>query len=163
MIFARTILAGICLFALPVSAAYDADGVALGGTETDVKKRYPSALCKPLEWQSRAADRRCDDAKIRFGGFEGRITFYLRNNAIEAFDLRFATRDTARLAQYLKNRYGPPFSEELEAPSPKGRPHHKILWEAKGERALFTSVPDKRRGSLLVSRGDFEQEIYRVR
>ena len=149
----RVFLLFLMIYSASGKAAFDADGVPLGGTETDVKKRYPSALCKPLEWQSRAADRRCDDAKIRFGGFEGRITFYLR----------FATRDTARLAQYLKSRYGPPFSEELEAPAAKGRPYHKILWEAKGERALFTSVPDKRRGSLLVSRGDFEQEIYRVR
>jgi hypothetical protein len=149
---------------MPAFAAYDADGVSLGGSEQDVKKRYPSAHCKPLEWASRAADRRCDDGKIRFAGFEARITFYLRKDAVEAFDLRFSTRDTEKLAHFLKGRYGAPLSEEREAPAPgKNAPLHKILWEAKGERALLTSAPDKRRGSLLVSRGTFEQEIYRVR
>ena len=145
------------------NAAYDADGVQLGGTEQDVKKRYPGAHCKPLEWASKAADRRCDDAKIRVAGLEARITFYLRRNAVEAFDLRFSTRDTEKLAQFLKGRYGAPLTEERETPAGKSAPLHKILWETKGERALLTSAPDKRRGSLLVTRGDFEQEIYRVR
>jgi len=155
---------GAILLAFSAQAAFDADGVQLGGSEQDVKKRYPSAHCKPLEWGSKAADRRCDDAKIRFAGLEARITFYLRRNAVEAFDLRFSTRDTEKLAQVLKGRYGVPLSEEREAPAAgKSPPLHKILWEAKGARALLTSAPDKRRGSLLVTRGDFEQEIYRVR
>jgi hypothetical protein len=159
----RLLLALLGVFHLgTATATYDADGVLLGGNEKDIKKRYPSAHCKELEWKSKAADRRCDDAKVRFGGLEARITFYLRKGVVEAFDLRFATKDTDRLAKYLKARYGQPFSEEREAAAGKATAVHKILWEAKGERALLTSVPDKRRGSLFVTRGDFENEIYRV-
>jgi hypothetical protein len=37
------------------------------------------------------------------------------------------------------------------------------LWENAGERAVLTAQLEKRRASLLVSRGDFDEEIYRVR
>lgn len=147
-------------------AAFDADGVALGAAESEVRKRYPSARCKALEWTSRAADRRCDDARVQFAGAEARITFYLRKGAVVAFDVRFDTRDTARIAGFLKSRYGKPLAEEREAVERKDRATRqtvRVLWEKNGERAVLVSVLDKRRASLLVSRGDFEEEIYRVR
>jgi len=161
----RVLLVAAALFISPAAhAVFDANGIPLGASEAEVKRKFPSANCKKLEWESRAADRRCDDSRVSFGGVEARITFYLRRNAVEAFDLRFSTRDTEKLAQVLKGRYGVPLSEEREAPAAgKSPPLHKILWEAKGARALLTSAPDRRRGSLLVTRGDFEQEIYRVR
>lgn len=101
---------------------------------------------------------------MRFAGVEARITFYVRNGAVEAFDVRFDTRHADQVAGFLKARYGTPVSEQRE-PSEKGDKAevYKLLWEAKGERALLVSVHDKRRGSLLVSRGNFEEEIYRVR
>ncbi|HEV7477995.1 MAG TPA: hypothetical protein VGO02_09700, partial [Burkholderiales bacterium] len=58
----------LALAASPAFAAYDANGVALGGSEDDVKRKFPSVRCQPLEWKSKAADRRCDDAKIVFAG-----------------------------------------------------------------------------------------------
>src|SRR6266850_1845361 len=115
----RKISAAACLallvaafFVAPsAAAAYDANGVALGASENDIKKRFPSAYCKALEWASRAADRRCDDAKISFSGAEGRITFYLRKNAVQAFDVRFDTKDLERVLVQLRSRYGKPVSE----------------------------------------------------
>jgi len=135
------------------AAAFDANGVALGAAEGEIRKQFPSAHCKPLEWSSRAAERRCDDSKIVFGGVQARITFYLKNGAVEAFDVRFAARDLGRLSAFLKSRYGKPASEEA----------YRLLWKNNRERAELVAPPDKRRGSLLVSRGDFEEEIYRVR
>src|SRR3954464_12476127 len=109
------VFSAAAFFVAPAAAAaYDANGVALGASEDDIKKRFPSAYCKPLEWVSRAADRRCDDAKISFGGAEGRITFYLRKGAVQAFDVRFDTKDLDRVTKLLKTRYGNPVSEVKE-------------------------------------------------
>lgn len=144
-------------FALPAFAALDVEGVVLGASEREVKKRFPNAYCKPLEWTSRAADRRCDDGKAAFAGFEVRITFYLRRDALEAFDVRFETRDADKLAGKLLTRYGKPALEERD---PKVT---RLEWQDKIGKAVLVAPADKRRGSLLVSRGEFEDEIYKVR
>jgi len=147
-------------------AAYDANGVALGATENDIKKRFPSAHCKALEWESKAADRRCDDARISFGGVPGRITFYLRKDAVQAFDVRFETREIERMVTQLKARYGAPVSEVKDPIGAKDKPVrelYKVLWESGGDHALLTAQLDKRIASLVVSRGKFDDEIYRVR
>ena len=152
--------------AVPAIAAYDANGVALGAGERDIKKRFPSAHCKALEWQSRAADRRCDDAKVSFGGVEGRITFYLRKDTVQAFDVRFETKHLERMMAQLRQRYGAPVSEVKDPIGAEGKPVrelYKVLWESGADRAVLTAQLDKRRASLLVSRGSFEDEIYRVR
>ena len=150
----------------PVFAVYDADGVPLGASERDVRKRYPSAHCKALEWASKAADRRCDDARATFAGIQTRVTFYLKKDAVEAFDVRFDTKFAERIANTLKGRYGKPASEQRESAERQDRPEqrlYKVLWEHKEERAVLTSLSDKRRASLIVWRGAFEEEIYRVR
>lgn len=152
--------------AFPAGAAYDANGVALGGSESDVKKNFPGIYCKPLEWSSRAADRRCDDAKISFGGVESRITFYLRKDVVQAFDVRFDTKDVERVTGVLKKRYGAPLSETKEAIQREGKPGaqiYKALWETGKDRAVLVVPLEKKRGQLTVSRGDWEEEIYKVR
>jgi len=169
----RKISAAACLallvaafFVAPsAAAAYDANGVALGAGENDIKKRFPSVYCKALEWASRAADRRCDDAKISFGGAEGRITFYLKNGVVQAFDVRFDTKDLGRVAAQLKARYGKPVSEVKDVVGPEGKTRelYKVLWENSADHAVLTAQMDKKRATLLVSRGNFDEEIYRVR
>ena len=154
------------LFSSPGFTAYDADGVPLGASEKDVRKRYPSAHCKALEWSSKAADRRCDDAKASFAGVDSRITIYLNKGVVEAFDVRFDTKFAQRIVNTLKGRYGSASSEERETADRQDRPArqtYKVLWENKDERAVLVSLSDKRRASLLVYRGAFEEEIYRVR
>lgn len=154
------------LFALPAAAAYDVNGIALGAAEREVKRQFPSAHCKALEWSSRAADRRCDDSRVAFGGIEVKVTFYLRKDAVEAFDMRFDTRELDRFVSFLKSRYGAPQSESRQTIEGKGkasRQVYKALWENGGERAVLSAQLEKRRASLLVSRGDFDEEIYRVR
>jgi hypothetical protein len=153
------------LAALP-AAAYDVNGVALGAHESEVKKRFPSIHCKELEWKSLAAERRCDDSKVAFGGAEVRITFYLKKNAVQAFDLRFDPKDTDRVAAFVKSRYGAPVSEtrdNIEIAGKAPRQIYKVLWEKGDERAVLVAQPNKRRGTLSVSRGNFDEEIYRVR
>jgi hypothetical protein len=143
--------------------------VALGGSEDDVKRKFPSVRCQPLEWKSKAADRRCDDSKIVFGGVPARITFYLSRNTIQAFDVRFDTRETERVTGFLKKQYGAPMAEtrdELESKDKKEkkpRVFYRVRWESGKDRAVITADLDKNRSSLLASRGDFEEEIYRVR
>ena len=147
-------------------AAYEANGVALGASEAQIKKAFPSAFCKALEWTSRAADRRCDDAKIVMAGVEARITFYLRKDAVQAFDVRFDTKDLDKLVAYLKSHYGKPLAEakEVSARDAKsGRELYKARWESGSDRAVLVAQLEKKRSALTVSRGDFEDEIYRVR
>jgi len=151
----------------PAAAAYDANGVALGGSEQEILKKFPSAHCQPLEWKSKAADRRCDDGRIAFAGnVEARITFYLRKGTIEAFDLRFRPGDLDKVIAYLKGRYGPPLAEtrdKVERKDKKALEIYRVRWESGRERAVLVSQGEKGRPSLLASRGDFDQEIYRVR
>jgi len=154
------------LLALPAGAAYDVKGISLGAAEREVRRQFPSAHCKALEWASHAADRRCDDSRVAFGGIEVQVTFYLKKDAVEAFDLRFNTRELERFVSFLKSRYGAPQSESRDTIERKGkssRQVYKVLWESPGQRAVVSAQLEKRRASLLVSRGEFDEEIYRVR
>jgi hypothetical protein len=158
----RAILGLVLLYAGCVHAAYDANDVSLGASEKAVLKQFPAAHCAPLQWKSKAADRRCDDSKITLGGVPGRITFYLRGDRVEAFDVRVDTKDAERLAAFLKKRYGAP-AEETRAKLEARGPVYKVEWKKGEERAVLTSQGEQRRASLTVWRGDFEDEIYRVR
>ena len=156
------------LLSLSAHAAYDVKELKLGATEAEVKRALPSAHCKALEWTSKAADRRCDDSRVSFGGVEVRVTFYLKKDALEAFDVRFDTKELERLVGFLKTRYGKPVSESRDAYGATGkdkkakREVYKVLWEKDGERAALTAQIEKRTASMLVSRGAFDEEIYRV-
>jgi hypothetical protein len=158
----------VLLLAFPAAAGagYEANGVALGASEREVRSAFPSAYCKPLEWESRAADRRCDDARVSFGGVEGRITFYLRKDAVQAFDLRFDTRDVKRLMDVLRKTYGAPTAETKDAFERRGKDGQEIFrarWEQGKDRAVLVAPMEKKRSQLSVSRGNFDEEIYRVR
>ena len=163
------LMAMLVLYALSgAAAAYDANGVALGGSEDEIRKKFPSARCQALEWKSKAADRRCDDAKIAFaGGVQARITFYLSRNAVQAFDIRFDTKEVDRVTGFLKKQYGAPAGESTDELTGKDgkavRRIYKASWEKGRDRAVLVSEKGKGRASLLASRGDFDEEIYRVR
>ena len=145
----------ILLLALPALAAYDINEVTLGASEKQVKARFPFANCRPLEWPTRAADRRCDDGRIQVGGIDASVTFYLKRDAVEGFDLRFERTELDRMMKFLRERYGKPVAE---GPDPV-----KLEWKDKDGHAVLTAEPKRRRASLLVSRGAFEEEIYKVR
>ena len=159
---------GLSLFFMLAAApalAFDANGVKLGGNETDVKKAFPSALCRELQWKSDAADRRCDDGKISFGGAKARITVYLKAGVIEAFNVGFETRELERVAAHAKARYGAPLSEKTEVFAGKGEPRKvfKMRWDKGSEHAMLTAQEKQKRGELEAWRGKFDSEIYRVR
>jgi len=156
----------VLVAASPAALAFEANGLALGAREIDVKKAFPSAHCKPLEWKTSAADRRCDDGRIAFGGVQARITVYLRGDVVQAFDLRFETKDRNKVAAHAKTRWGAPLSEVTEAISRKdkdGRQVYKVRWEKGNEHAVLTAQVARKRGSLEAWRGNFSEEIYRVR
>jgi hypothetical protein len=162
------VLVALCLLSGPALAQkpYAANGVALGGTEAEVKKRFPAAHCKALEWKTEAADRRCDDAKAIIGGVETKVTFYLKANAIQAFDVRLDTKDLDKFVVELKGAFGAPKSESRDVLARSGkedREVYKVLWEAGKDRAVLTALKDKKRVQLEVSRGSFADEVYRVR
>jgi hypothetical protein len=145
------------------AAAFDAIGIKLGDRESAVRRALPSAHCKPLEWSSRAADRRCDDAKVAMAGTTVRATFYIKNDVVQAFDLRFHSRDAQQVASFLKTQFGQPVSETQEAPADKpGRSVYKVLWQKGKDKAFLVSQTQSRRASVLVSRGNFDEEIYKV-
>jgi len=159
----------VALFAAfaPVPAyAFDVNGVALGASEANILDTFPSAYCKRLEWPSHAADRRCDDAEIAFAGTDARITFFLRDDVMQGYDLRFAASERPRVAGVLKSQWGAPAAEAKELIQRKGKPDrevYKITWAKDRDRAVLVWRPDRKRCWLTVSRGDFAEEIYRVR
>jgi hypothetical protein len=143
------------------SAAYDANEVKLGASEREIKQRFPNAHCRALEWPSRAAERRCDDSRIMFGGVDASVTFYLQRDSVEGFDVRFDHHDLPAVLKYLQSRYGKPLAEPA-APATQPAPV-TVEWKGTGEQARLTSEPGRRRASLFVWRGAFEEEIYKVR
>jgi len=153
--YRKIALTPFLLLALPAAAAYDVNEVALGASEERIKERFPYAHCRALEWPTRAAERRCDDSRIIFGGVDASVTFYLRRDAVEGFDVRFDRRELERVVEFLRQRYGAPAAE---GPDPV-----KAEWKDKAERAVLTAEQGRRRASLLVSRGAFEEELYKVR
>jgi hypothetical protein len=156
----------VLVAASPAALAFEANGLALGAREIDVKKAFPSAHCKALEWKTSAADRRCDDGRIAFGGVQARITVYLRGDAVQAFDLRFETKDRNKVAAHAKARWGAPLSEvteEIGRKNKEGRQVYKVRWEKGNEHAVLTAQLERKRGSLEAWRGNFSEEIYRVR
>lgn len=162
----KRLLLAVLLVPALAFGAFDANGVKLGDNELAVKKVFPGIHCKALEWKSDAADRRCDDAKIPFGGVEARVTFYLKADSVRAFDVRFDTNVLEPVADYLKRRYGKPLSESRDKIVRKGKEERvvfKILWEAGPDKAMLSSLSTGKRASLSVSRGNFEDEIYRVK
>ncbi len=155
----------LLLVALP-AWGYDANGVALGAPEVDVRRAFPSARCRALEWKSQAAERRCDDAKIVFGGAQANITIYLKADRVQAFDVRFDERDLERLTGFLKSRYGKPLAEtreKIERRNAEPREIFRIRWEQGEKRALLTSQMKRKRVDLSVWLGNFDQEIYRIK
>ncbi len=158
-------LALILLLAAAPAWAFDANGVALGATEEQVQRAFPEARCKPMEWKTDAADRRCDDAPVRFGGAEARISFFLRKDAVQAFDLRFDARDLERVAAYLRSHYGAPDTEGREVIERRDRRRElfKMRWKKGADQAVLTSQVGRRRVDLNVWRGEFDTEVYRIR
>jgi hypothetical protein len=152
----KVVLTPFIFFALAAHAAFDANDIALGASERDILQKYPHANCRELEWPSRAAQRRCDDSRITFAGVDASVTFYLRADMVEGFDVRFDQREVERVAKFLRSRYGPPLVERSEPPI-------SVEWKDKAERARLTAESGRRRASLLVWRGTFEEEIYKVR
>lgn len=163
--FRRIVLVPTFLLAGP-AVAFNTGGVALGGTEPEVKKAYPSAHCKPLEWKTDAAERRCDDGRISFGGVPARITVYLKSGAVCAYDVRFDTKDLERVKSHLKASFGAPLSEATETVSRRGKDERQVFkmrWERGADRAVLSAQLERKRAGLEVWRGAFAEEIYRVR
>ena len=156
----------ILLFAALPAWGYDANGVSLGADEAAVRKAFPAARCRELEWKSRAAERRCDDAKVVFGGAPARITLYLKGDRVQAFDVRLDERDLERVAAFLKQRYGKPLAEtreKIERREGDVREIYKVRWEKGQERAVLTAQAKRRRVDLNVWLGKFDEQIYRIR
>jgi hypothetical protein len=153
--YRKIALTPFLLLALQAVAAYDANEVTLGASEKQIKQHFPYVNCRALEWPSRAAQRRCDDSRVAFGGIDASITFYLKRDAVEGFDVRVDRREFQRMTQYLSKRYGKP----VEASADPAR----VEWKNRGERALLSAEQGRPRASLLVWRGAFLDEIYKVR
>ena len=153
------------LLAAAPAWGFDANGVALGASEAEVRAAFTGARCKPMDWKTNAADRRCDAASIRFGGAEARITFFLKAGAVQAFDLRFDDKDLRAVVEHLRQHYGRPDAEGTETFRRRGdaRSVYKVRWEKGADRAVLSSMASRRRVDLNVWRGNFDTEIYRIR
>ena len=158
-------IALILAFVAARAWGFDANGVALGASEAEVLKHFPTARCKPMEWKTHAADRRCDDALVHLGDVDVRITFFFKTNAIQTFDVRFEAAQLEHMAQYLKGHYGPPDAEAREKIERRGaaREIYKLRWKRGADHAVLTSQRGRRRVELNVWRGNFDTEIYKFR
>jgi hypothetical protein len=159
------LLVALALLAAP-AWGYDANGVRLGATEAEVRKSFPAAHCRPLDWKSQAAERRCDDAQVVIAGARARVTFYLKADRVQAFDVRFDERDLKQVTEALRKRYGAPLAETRDTIERRGgetRSVTRIRWEKGEERAVLTSQEKRKRVDLNVWRGNFDEEIYRIR
>jgi hypothetical protein len=152
------------LLAMP-AWGFEANGVALGASEAVVAKAFAEANCKPMDWRTDAADRRCDAAHIQFGGVAARITFFLKQDAVQAFDLRFDEKDLRAVLEHLRQNYGRPDAEGQETFQRRGdaRSVFKARWEKGRVRAVLSSMSGRRRVDLNVWRGNFDTEIYRFK
>jgi hypothetical protein len=156
----------LLLCAAMPALAFDLNGVGLGASEQDVKKKFPGAHCKPLEWKADAADRRCDDVRAAFVGIPSRVTFYLRGDKVQGFDLRCDIKDLERVKAQLKSRWGAPLAETVETISRKEGEDRKVLkmrWEKGADHATLVSQLDKKRVGVEVARGAFFDDIYKVK
>src|SRR5258708_29313436 len=109
--YRKIALTPFLLLALRAVAAYDANEVTLGASEQQIKQHFPYVNCRALEWPSRAAERRCDDSRVAFGGIDASITFYLKRDAVEGFDVRVDRREFERMTELLRKRYGKPVEQ----------------------------------------------------
>lgn len=150
----------LLLAATAPAAAFDFNGLELGAPESAVQKSVPRAHCQPLQWPSRAADRRCDSAHATFAGVPARVTFYLNEGRVAAFDVGLGRQDADRIAALFTQRYGAPVAET--GPSKTGGVERR-RWEDGREQAVLMTREQRRRASLFVSRPGFEEELYRVR
>jgi hypothetical protein len=158
---------GAALILLALAAppgTFDAGGVALGASEAEVQKVFKTAQCRPMAWKTDAADRRCDDATA-FAGAEARITFYLRRERVQAFDVRFGASDVERIAGFLKARYGAPLADGIEEFDQRGekRRVRKLRWKKGEDQAVLTAPEERGRAELNVWRGNFDTEVYNIR
>ena len=155
------------LLALAAPAhAFDANGIALGAHEADLRRVYPNAHCKELEWKSDAADRRCDDARVRYAGVSARITFFLKEGVVQAFDVRFDASELERVVAFVKSQQGTPAVEKRESIPQRDRAPrivYRLRWTKGRDSLEITSRPGQRRAQLIASRGDFGAEIYRIK
>jgi hypothetical protein len=162
----RAALLALALLALP-ALAYEVNGVRLGGKEVDVKKAFPSAHCKALEWKTDAADRRCDDAMVSLGGVVAKITVFIKADVIRGYDLSFDIKELERVKAHLRSRWGAPLAEATEVIARGDKADRKVFkmrWEKGADRAILTAqLEKKKRATLEISRGNFPEEIYRVR
>jgi hypothetical protein len=164
----RLFFAVLLLFyaGLARAAGFNINGMALGDAEAAVIEAFPSARCKPLEWKSDAADRRCDDGKIVVAGTPAKITVYLKRDSIQGFDLRFDVKDQDRLAGHFKGQWGKPVSEgrnKIYRDGKELRQVYKVAWQQGQDRAVLTSLSTGKRASLSAARGSFEEELYRLK
>lgn len=158
-------IALVLLLAAAPAWGFDANGVALGANEAEVRKAVSGAHCKPMDWKTDAADRRCDAASVQFGGAEARITFFLKNDAVQAFDVRFDDKDLLPVVEHLRQHFGKPDFEGHEVFRRRGdaRSVYKVRWEKGADRAVLSSMASRRRVDLNVWRGNFDTEIYRIK
>ena len=156
---ARSTLGALLLFVASTAAVagFDINEVGLGASEEEIKAKFKEANCRELEWTSRVADRRCDDSRVKVGGIDASVTFYLKRGAIEGYDVRFDKGQFKRMSEFLAGRYGKPAAEKTSGLG------SIVEWKNKGERARLSAEQGRRRASLLVWRGAFEDEIYKVR
>jgi hypothetical protein len=147
----------LLLLSAPAAAAFDVNEIALGASENDIRAKFREANCRDLEWPSRAADRRCDDSRVKVGGIDASVTFYLKQGAVEGYDVRFDRGQFERMSKFLLGRYGKPATEKSSGLGAM------VEWKSKGERARLSAEQGRRRASLLVWRGAFEDELYKVR
>jgi hypothetical protein len=95
------------------------------------------------------------------------VTFYLKAGVIQAFDLRFDIKDLDKVKAHLRARWGAPLAETTEViakrDSKEDRKVFKMRWEKGADHALLSAQLEKKRANVEVGRGNFFDEVYKVK
>ena len=112
----RAVLVALLLLgALPARGAeggFDLKGVPLGATEADLVARFPGIQCR--ERTAATAERICSVPKESYGSAEAGLLFAVIGGKVSNMSARFNSKDFAEVVAAMRERFGPPTSEETE-------------------------------------------------
>lgn len=115
----RATLPSIILFmsaaCFAADSGFDLKGIALGASEADVTARFPTVTCR--DRGTATAERLCTVLKDSYSGAEAGLFFSLIGGKVSNMSARFNSRDFANVVAAMKERFGPPSSEEIETVS----------------------------------------------
>jgi len=151
---------------LAAEGGFDLKGITLGASEADVTERFPSVKCR--DRVPATVERMCAVAKETYGEVGANLFFALNGGKVQTMSARFSSRDFASVIETMKERFGPPSSEETETVSNRMGAQFRneiFTWKrgAEGVRAARYSGSLDRASIMFFSEASIEESARRSR